>query len=190
MSTGLRRPAVFFDRDGTLIEDVGYIRRPSDVKLTRDAAPALRLVNNAHRLAIVVTNQSGIARGLLTEDDYTGVRDRLDALLAQQGARIDAHYHCPHHPDFGGPCDCRKPGTALFVRAIEEHAIDVTRSTFIGDRWRDVAPAAQLGGRGILVPSARTPDDEIERARADAELAGTILDAVARVVSLLPDPRG
>jgi D-glycero-D-manno-heptose 1,7-bisphosphate phosphatase len=190
VSVGERRPAVFFDRDGTLIEDIGYIRRPDDVRLTHDAARALRLVNGAGWLAIVVTNQSGIARGLLTEADYARVRDQMDALVAAQGARVDAHYHCPHHPEFGGPCECRKPGTALFARAIGEHAIDVARSAFIGDRWRDIAPAAALGGRAMLVPGGRTPVEEIERARIDAEIADTLLDAVTRALSLPPDPRG
>jgi histidinol-phosphate phosphatase family protein len=177
---GLRatRAAMFIDRDGTLIKDVGYIKDPADVELVPHAANAVRRMNYELYPVIVVTNQSGIARGLLTEADYQRVRSRVDDLLAERGAYVDAHYHCPHHPDFTGPCDCRKPGVGLFERAIREHAIDGAASLFVGDRWRDVQPAAHFGARGVLVPSASTPADEIARAAREAVVAVTLTDAV------------
>ena len=100
---------------------------------------------------IVVTNQSGIARGLLTEQDYERVRMRLDKLLDAEGARIDASYHCPHHPDFSGPCECRKPGLKLYLQAAAEHGLDLSRSFYVGDRMRDVYPTLNLHGQGILI---------------------------------------
>jgi D-glycero-D-manno-heptose 1,7-bisphosphate phosphatase len=172
------RPAVFFDRDGTLIRDVGYIKNPDDVELVPQAVNAVRRVNYALWPVIVVTNQSGIARGFLTEQDYEKVRARLDDLVQERGAYITAHYHCPHHPDYSGPCDCRKPGTALFDRAMSDYAIDPGLSVFLGDRWRDVAPALHYGARGILVPSNGTPPDEVERARRELEVVTSLSDAV------------
>ena len=104
------RRAVFLDRDGTIIEDTGFVADPAEVRLLPGAASAIARLNRAGIPAIVVTNQSGIARGLLDEAGYSAVARRLDALLDAAGARLDADYHCPHHPDFGGTCECRKPG--------------------------------------------------------------------------------
>lgn len=145
------RAAVFLDRDGTLIEDPGYLADPGAVRLLPGAGEAVARLASAGVPAVVVTNQSGIARGLLTEAQYQAVESRLDALLAERGARVEAHYVCPHHPDFTGPCECRKPGTLLFRRAAERHGLDLARSWWIGDRLRDLEPADRLGGRGILV---------------------------------------
>ena len=183
MTRSALRSAVFFDQDGTLIEDVGYIRNPADVVLLRDAIPAVRRVNHANWLAVVVTNQSGVARGLLSEEDVAHVRLEITRLLSLGGAHIDAWYHCPHHPDFSGACECRKPGTELFQRASADHGIDLRTSAFIGDRWRDVAPARRLGGRGILVSNEKTAQEDEALALHDAELAGTLLEAVDRVLT-------
>jgi D-glycero-D-manno-heptose 1,7-bisphosphate phosphatase len=149
-------PAIFLDRDGTLIHDPGYLRDPGDVRLLPGAADAVRRLNQAGFLAIVVTNQSGIARGLLTEQEYRRIEARIEELLAQAGGRLDAQYFCPHLPEISGPCDCRKPGTLLYHRAAERFPIDFTASWWIGDRLRDVEPARTLGGRGILITSDGT----------------------------------
>jgi histidinol-phosphate phosphatase family protein len=182
------RPAVFFDRDGTLIDDEHYLADPARVRLRPNAALAVRRVNEAGLAAVVITNQSGIARGLLTEDDYERVRERLDALLAEQGARLDASYHCPHHPDFGGDCACRKPGIALYQQASSEHALDLARSAFIGDKLRDVSPAARFGALGILVPAPDTPYRDMERARNEFVVSTTLQSAVDRVLGRLRTP--
>ncbi len=178
----VRRGAVFFDRDGTLIHDRHYVRAPGDVQLVENAANAIRHVNHRHLPVVVVTNQSGIARGLLTESDYQQVRGRLDDLLSERGAFIDASYHCPHHPELTGACACRKPATGLFRQAIEDLNIDAGASAYIGDRWRDIAVAQVLGGRGILVPSPDTPADEIAQAAAQLEVAATLTEAVQRAL--------
>ena len=172
------RPAAFLDRDGTIIVDVEFIARPEDVQLLPDAAAAIARLNAAAIPVVVITNQSGIARGYFSEAAYERVRDRVAELLAAGGAHIDATYHCPHHPDISGPCECRKPGTLLHRRAAADLGLDLTRSAGIGDRWRDIAPALELGGRGLLVSHASTPPDERERARAEGLLAPSLSAAV------------
>lgn len=146
-----RLPAVFLDRDGTIIEDVEYLRHPAQVRLLPGAAAAIRQLNRSDFVVVVATNQSGIARGLLTVDDYRSSEHRLDELLAAESARLDAHYFCPHLPEVTGPCECRKPGTLLYRQAAERFNLDLGRSWWVGDRARDVLPAAAFGARGILV---------------------------------------
>ena len=154
------KPAVFLDRDGTIIRDTAYVREPDDVELLPGSAASIRRLNERGLPVIVVTNQSGIARGLLTEQDYERVRRRLDKLLEAEGARIDASYHCPHHPDFSGPCECRKPGLKLFKQAAAERGLDLGRSFYVGDRRRDVEPVRQTYGQGILIQRESTPPED------------------------------
>jgi D-glycero-D-manno-heptose 1,7-bisphosphate phosphatase len=181
-TTANGRPAVFLDRDGTLIEDMHYLADPMAVTLVPGATQAVARLRAAGFAAIVTTNQSGIARGRITPDAYAAVKARLDALLEAGGTRLDATYMCPHHPDVTGPCDCRKPGTGLLTRARHELGIDLSRSVLIGDRWRDIAAAAELSARGILVPSPETSASEIEQARHDAAVARTLAAAVDMIV--------
>jgi histidinol-phosphate phosphatase family protein len=176
------RRAAFLDRDGTLIRDAHYLRDPEQVALLPGVIPALAALRDAGVALVVITNQSGIARGLISAADYEAVRARLDALLAAEGLALTASYHCPHEPERSGPCECRKPGTLLHRQAAAAHALDLARSVYIGDRFRDVAPALALGGRGILVPSVDTPADEIARAERDASVMPTLGAAVALVL--------
>jgi histidinol-phosphate phosphatase family protein len=152
------RPAVFLDRDGTIIADPGYVADPAAVRLLPGAARSIARLNHAALAAIVVTNQSGIARGLVDEAGYAATAQRLDDLLASAGAHLDGHYHCPHHPDFTGPCECRKPGALLYRRAAADHGLDLAQSWWVGDRLRDVLPAERFDGRGLLIGRPR-PDD-------------------------------
>ena len=176
------RAAVFLDRDGTLIRDVNFVGRPEQVELIPGAAAAVRRVNEAGLPAIVITNQSGIARGYFSESEYGKVHERMESLLGQGGARIDATYVCPHFPEISGPCECRKPGTLLYRRAAKDHGLDLTTSWYIGDKLRDVIPSQELGGHGILVPSDQTPLAELERARKEFIVAESLDAAVARAV--------
>jgi histidinol-phosphate phosphatase family protein len=170
--------AAFLDRDGTIIEDVHYIARPELVRLLPKAAAGIRAFNDSGIAVVVVTNQSGIARGLFTEADYTRVQQRMTELLTLDGARVDASYMCPHHPELGQDCNCRKPGTLLFRQAAHDHDLDLAQSTFIGDRWRDVSPALALGGQGILVESDATPASERDQAeQAGIPVVGDLLAA-------------
>ncbi|HLV27119.1 MAG TPA: HAD family hydrolase [Gemmatimonadales bacterium] len=175
-----RSPAVFLDRDGTLVHDVSYIRSPDQVRLLPGVAPVLVALELLEIPRVIVTNQSGIARGMFSEADYEAVHGRLTELLAEQGASITAEYHCPHHPDFTGACECRKPGTQLFERAAAELNLAPEASLFIGDRWRDVQPGLALGGTAALVPAASTPESDVATARAAGLLAENLAEAVSR----------
>ncbi len=174
------RPVAFLDRDGTIIEDVHYIAHPERVTLIDGVAHAIRALNRAGWAVVVITNQSGIGRGKLTEADYESVRARVDELVESQGAMIERHYHCPHGPD--AACECRKPGTLLHRQAIADLELDATRIVTIGDRWRDVEPGLTLHGRGILVPSPDTPQEDFERAEREAYLAPSLDAAVAFIL--------
>lgn len=176
-----RRAAAFVDRDGTLIVDVHYISRAADVALIPGAAAALRRLNDAGVPVVVVTNQSGIARGVFDEGAYATVWARAEELLASEGARVDATYHCPHGPDDG--CRCRKPGPELYERAIAEHTLDGARSFFVGDRLRDVLAARSFGGRGVLVPSADTSPADVMRAQSEFSVSTTLGAAVDRMLA-------
>jgi D-glycero-D-manno-heptose 1,7-bisphosphate phosphatase len=148
-----RRRAVFLDRDGTIIEDMGYLGNPEGVRLLPGAGAAIKRLNDHGLLAIVVTNQSGIARGLLSRNDYHLTERRVDQLLAAEGAHLDAHYFCPHLPELTGPCDCRKPGLLLYRQAAEQFNLQLRTSWWVGDRIRDVLPARAFGGSAVLLHS-------------------------------------
>jgi D-glycero-D-manno-heptose 1,7-bisphosphate phosphatase len=145
------RPAAFLDRDGTLIEERNYLSDPDEVVLLAGAAEALRRLRDAGYALVVVTNQSGIARGYFSLADLLAVQARMSELLEAEGIRLDGVWYCPHHPEFSGPCDCRKPGLRLFREAAETLELDTGRSVFIGDRIHDILPAVRLGGTPILV---------------------------------------
>lgn len=182
---------VFLDRDGTIIEDAHYISNPDDVRLLPGAAEAIAALNARNIPVVVITNQSGIARGLLTVADYESVRARMDQLLDEKGARIDRSYYCPHHPDVTGSCDCRKPAAKLFRDALRDLNLDGIGAAYIGDRWRDVAASKELGGRGILVASPMTSDDDRRRAReAGIESAASLQEGIGRLFALTEDTAG
>jgi len=172
------RRAVFLDRDGTIVEDPGFLHEPDKVKLLPGAAAAIRRLNDAGYRVIIVTNQSGIARGRFTVADYEAVQQRLGALLTAQGARFDGAYFCPHHPQFTGPCDCRKPGLKLFRDAQAAFDIDFAQSWWVGDRLSDVQPARLLGGRGVLVT---TGDGNLHQGQARA-LGVTVVADIGEAV--------
>lgn len=180
MTTG--RAAVFLDRDGTIIHDEEYLADPKRVRLLPGAASAIRALNGRGVPVIVVTNQSGIARGLMSVHQYEAVRLQLASLLEREEARVDATYMCPHHPDFTGACECRKPGTLLYRRAADEHGLDLARSGYVGDRWRDVAPALALGGRGYLIEGPATSADDVTRARGKVDIVSSLEEAIEGLI--------
>ena len=150
------RPAVFLDRDGTLIEERGYLDRLELLSLFPFAADALRLLNRAGFATVVITNQSAIGRGIIDEAFLGTVHARLDDELAKGRARIDRYYFCPHHPDAEVPayrqvCGCRKPSAGLIERACRDMDIDPSRSVMVGDRWLDVRCGRAAGTRTVLV---------------------------------------
>jgi D-glycero-D-manno-heptose 1,7-bisphosphate phosphatase len=177
-----RRRAVFLDRDGTIVEDVEYLRDPMHVRLLPGASQAIGSLNGEGFLAIVVTNQSGIARGLLSRNDYLMAERRVDELLGSDGARIDGHYFCPHLPELTGPCDCRKPGVLLYRQAAEQFDIDLSRSWWVGDRVRDVLPAETFGGRGILVLTGAGKTEAMDLNAKRFVKAGDLVEAADMIL--------
>jgi D-glycero-D-manno-heptose 1,7-bisphosphate phosphatase len=148
--------AIFIDRDGTINEDKGYISDPEDLIIYPWVGEAVRLINEARLKAIVVTNQSGVARGICSEDDLRLIHARMIGELEKQDARIDGVYYCPHHPDYGGQryrreCECRKPGPGMLNAAAREHEIDLAQSFVIGDKASDINLASGAGAQGVLV---------------------------------------
>lgn len=168
------RPAVFLDRDGTVLVEKDYLSDPDQAELIPGAADALARLAEAGYALVLVTNQSGIARGLFTEREFQAVQSRLEALLRAHGVTLARTYYCPHHPRFTGPCDCRKPAPALFRRAIDELGLDAHASYFVGDRLRDVAAARLLGGTPILVRTGHGAEEE-----ADAPESLVVVDDLA-----------
>ncbi len=154
----MKRQAVFLDRDGTIIEDSGYVADPAKVRLLPGAAQAIRRVNDAGFFAVIVSNQSGIARGIFSEDALAKVHSRVESLLTKQDARIDAAYYCPflEGPDakdahYRKPSDLRKPKPGMLLQAASEHDIDLAHSWMIGDAARDVEAGARAGCRTVLL---------------------------------------
>jgi histidinol-phosphate phosphatase family protein len=181
--TPLKRKAAMLDRDGTIIQDRDYTNSAADVLLLPGAAEAIALLASAGFPSVVITNQSGIARGMVSYAQYHEVRTRLDSLLQEHGAVLLDTFACPHHPDFTGPCECRKPGVALYERAATAHNLDLAQCVFIGDRTRDVEPATHFGGRGVLIRSGHTSDEDISYARrAGIAIAGSLAEATTLLV--------
>ena len=185
-----KKRAIFLDRDGTINEEVGYIEHLDRLRIIPEAYEAIRLINLSGFIAVVITNQAGIAKGLFNEDFVIKTNERLQEFLGQKGAAIDAFYFCPHHPTEGVPpyrmvCDCRKPAPGLFYQAARDMAIDLAASYMIGDRYRDMEAAHRAGVKGVLVKTGYGadvlenigPDQETPEARPD-HIAENILKAV------------
>lgn len=151
-----KRPAVFLDRDGTINEQMGYINHVSRFHLLAGVGAAIRRLNEHNIPVVVVTNQSGLARGYFPASLLDQVHQLMQAQLAAEGARIDGLYVCPHHPEakeerYRVRCDCRKPGTGLLEQAAREMDLDLARSFMVGDRWSDLECGARVGATPILV---------------------------------------
>ena len=182
-------PAVFLDRDGTLIHDVDYLSSLDRMALFPWTADALRLLRRAGFLTVVVTNQSAVGRGIVTEDFVRETHDALNRRLARGGARIDAFYFCPHHPEaeiqrYRGDCRCRKPGPGMIEDAARDLPIDLSRSWMVGDRWIDVAAGNAAGVRSLLVLSGHAHpagEEAPEGVRADAILRN-LMEAVGWIL--------
>lgn len=158
MEGDVKRPAVFLDRDGTINEQMGYINHIDRFQLLPGVAKAIGRINDAFIPVVVVTNQSGLARGYFPESLLEEVHLKMERELAAENAYVDAIYICPHHPEatvarFRKDCRCRKPKTGLFVAAAQDLRLDLSRSYVVGDRWSDLKAAAACHAKGILVLS-------------------------------------
>lgn len=193
------RAAVFLDRDGTIVEEVDYLTRPEQLRLIPGAAAAIRRLNERGLAVVVVTNQSAIARGLLSEAGLAEIHDRLRTMLAAEGARLDAIYYCPHLPEkaaiganraaasalYRQTCDCRKPEPGLLLRAARELDLDPAVSAMIGDGARDLAAGAAAGCRTLIL--VRTGHGAAEATNLPETLATRveICDDLASAVGFL-----
>jgi D-glycero-D-manno-heptose 1,7-bisphosphate phosphatase len=156
---------IFLDRDGTIIEEVGYLDRPERVEFFPWTIDAVRTFNRAGLGVFLVSNQSGIARGFFTDAVVEQVHRKIADMLAAGGAHIDAYYYCPHHPDgsvreLAKVCGCRKPARGLVDRAASEFGVDPERSFVVGDRWLDVGLARAVGAKAVLVRTGYGDSEE------------------------------
>jgi D-glycero-D-manno-heptose 1,7-bisphosphate phosphatase len=154
-SREMLKKAIFLDRDGVIVEDTGYISSPEELILFPDVIPVLKKLQHSFRL-IVVTNQSGVARGYFTEDDLFAINERVIQMLADYGIGLDAIYYCPHHPEVGKDeyrikCECRKPKPGLLLLAAEEFGIELDKSFLIGDQETDIQAGRAIGIKTIKI---------------------------------------
>jgi D-glycero-D-manno-heptose 1,7-bisphosphate phosphatase len=187
-----RKPAVFLDRDGTINEQMGYINHICRFQLLPGAAKAIKKLNDAAIPVVVISNQSGLARGYFPEELLVSVHEKMNRLLAEEGAHVDGIYYCPHHPEakeerFRESCTCRKPKPGLVLQASEEMGLDPERSYVVGDRWSDIKTAANCGATSILVRTGYGRGDEQyigpqQEIQPDYK-ADDLLEAVAWILS-------
>ena len=171
--------AVFVDRDGTMAKDVSYCSRPEDFKLFSTTPQAIRLLNEHGFRVIVITNQSGIARGYFTEETLAKIHEKMKRDLAQQGAWVDAIYYCPHHPDDN--CECRKPKPKLVLQATDDFDIDLERSFVVGDLPMDIELGRLAGCRTILINES--PSKEGDETRNPDAIASDLSGAAQKILS-------
>ncbi len=192
-TSGVLRPAVFLDRDGTINEDVGYLSELAHLTLYPWAIDAVRLLNRAGYLVVMVTNQGGIGRKMIRPEFPGELHAVIDERLAAGGARVDGWYFCPHHPEalvdeLRQECRCRKPAAGMALDAARDLGIDLTRSWVIGDKWIDVQLGQRIGGRAVLV---RTGWGVIEEGvRPAGQSVDAIHDTLAGAVAFVLDADG
>lgn len=178
------RRAAFLDRDGTINQEKEYLYRIEEFEFVPGAPQAIRLLNRADYLVVVVTNQSGVARGYYGEEEVERLHRHMDALLAAAGARVDAWLYCPHHPagrgDYALSCSCRKPLPGMLLEAARRYSIDLKRSVMIGDKLIDVQAARAAGCRPILVRSGYGSREEGE-VTGDVLVCDDLLQAAIRL---------
>ena len=181
-----KQRAIFLDRDGTINQLVGFLRKPEEFKLLDGAAEAIRLINSSGYLAIIITNQPVIARGEVTTEQLQTIHNKMETLLGAEGAYIDGLYYCPHHPHKGYEgeipelkidCECRKPKIGLLKNAAERFNIDLSRSWFIGDTTMDIQTGINAGTKTVLVKTGEAGKDGKFKAEPDFE-AESLLEAV------------
>ena len=188
------RPAVFLDRDGTMIGEVDYLRSVEQLRLLPGVAGAVRRLNEAGFAVVVTTNQSGVARGLLTEGDLDRIHEQLRQRLVRRGARLDGLYYCPHHPEakvarYRRECGCRKPSPEMLQRAAAELDLDLKQSFAVGDSERDVEAGRRAGCRTVLVRTGY--GKRAEAGLGEADRPDHIADDLASAVEwVLGERRG
>lgn len=185
----MKPAAVFLDRDGTINEEVGYLDSLERLVIYPQAPKAIRILNDNGMKAIVVTNQSGVARGYFTEAFVTGVHGVMQEMLAKAQAHLDALYYCPHHPEGLGiyrcSCQCRKPAPGMLLQAARDMDLDLGRSYLVGDAGKDMETALAAGVKGVLVRTGYGREAEVAAAHgagSPSYVATDILEAVAWIM--------
>jgi heptosyltransferase II len=171
---------VFLDRDGTLNYDPGYLKIAADLKLLAGVGPALARLKGAGAKLVVVTNQSGVGRGIVTLKDLEAIHARLQGILEQEDAALDAIYFCPHHPDDG--CRCRKPNVGMVERAVSELQLDLRRSYLIGDHARDIQLAHKVGAKAILITATQVDAQSMDRLKVEQAMPDAVAKSMTEAV--------
>jgi D-glycero-D-manno-heptose 1,7-bisphosphate phosphatase len=180
--------AVFLDKDGTLIEDIPYNVDPARIRFAPGAAEGLRLLHAAHYQLIVISNQSGVARGYFTEGMLLTVEARLRDMFSELGVRLTAFYYCPHHPDGVSPryaiwCSCRKPAPGMLIQAALEHNIDLERSWFVGDILNDAEAGNRAGCRTVLIDNGNETEWLLTSQRTPLHIVADFKEATRVITS-------
>jgi D-glycero-D-manno-heptose 1,7-bisphosphate phosphatase len=178
------KPAVFLDRDGTVIDEVGHLGEPERVVVLPGVPAALRRLAERGFSLVVVTNQAGVARGLFTEDRVRAVNERTADLLLAEGVTVDGWYHCPHHPEFTGACECRKPEPGMLRAAARDLGLDLPRSWMVGDHPTDAVAGRAAGARPIMV---RTGHGLLPGANHGPEPGVPVVDDLSAAADLILD---
>jgi D-glycero-D-manno-heptose 1,7-bisphosphate phosphatase len=183
------RRAVFLDRDGTLVEEAGYLDRLERLVFFPYSVDAVRLLNRADLAVVIVTNQAGIARGIFKETFVAEAHRHIRERLAAGGARIDAFYYCPHHPEaaieaYRQSCDCRKPQPGLLKRAAADLGLDLSQSFVVGDRWHDLEAGHRVGARGVLVRTGygKTEESAPQPRVVPSAVVNNVMEAVSWIL--------
>jgi D-glycero-D-manno-heptose 1,7-bisphosphate phosphatase len=183
------RKAIFLDRDGTLVEEAGYLDRLERLNFFPYSIDAVRLLNRAGYAVVIVTNQAGVARGIFKESFVAEAHRHIGERLAAGGARVDGFYYCPHHPEasiaeYRQACDCRKPQPGMFTRAAEELDLALDQSFVVGDRWHDLEAGQRVGIRGVLVRTGygRTEEASPHPRVTPAAIADNVIQAASWIL--------
>ena len=182
-------PAIFLDRDGTMIEDVGYLDRLERLSLFPYTIDAIRLLTRGGYKVVVVTSQAGVAHGSVTEEFLEEAHGVITERVAEAGGRIDAFYYCPHHPHaaverYRTECDCRKPKPGMILNAARDLSLDLARSFTIGDRWRDIEMGQTAGTKGVLVETGYGKTEASHRPPhiAPVPVVSTLIEATSLIL--------
>jgi len=183
------QPAVFLDRDGTMIEDVGYLDRLERLKLFPYTIDAVRLLSRAGYTVVVVTSQNGVAQGVLTEEFLGQAHAHVSQLCAAAGGTIAGYYYCPHSTHaaverYRTDCDCRKPKPGMILAAARDHSLDLSRSFVVGDRWRDIEMGIAAGTKAVLVETGygRTEASRRPAHIPEVPVVGTLIEAASWIL--------
>jgi len=178
-----KNKAVFMDRDGTIIEDTGYIDSPERVKFLPGSIEAIKRLKDAGYKVVIISNQAGIARGLLTEDMLQTIDKYIHKKILSGGTHIDGSYYCPHHPEHGvypyrQACECRKPHTGLVKKAAKEHDLDLSKSFMVGDHSSDIETAKRAGIKSVFVLTGHGPKEKENLKEKPDHFAADLMEAV------------